>query len=66
MLILQILCKELIAIFQYLKRAWRETGQGLLIKNSSDRTRSNMFKTKKGKFRLNIRKKFYTLRVMRH
>ncbi|KFV15556.1 hypothetical protein N340_14717, partial [Tauraco erythrolophus] len=57
---------DLIAAFQYLKGAYRKAGEGLFTKACSDKTRGNGFKLKEGRFRLGIRKKFFTLRVVRH
>jgi len=57
---------DLIAAFQYLKGAYRKDGEGLFTRMCSDRTRGNSSKLKEGRFRLDIRKKFFTLRVVRH
>uniref|UniRef100_A0A8B9G3P6 Reverse transcriptase domain-containing protein n=1 Tax=Amazona collaria TaxID=241587 RepID=A0A8B9G3P6_9PSIT len=57
---------DLTAAFQYLKGAYRDAGEGLFIRDCSDRTRGNWFKLKQGKFRLDMRKKFFTVRVVRH
>ena len=52
--------------FQYLKGAHRKAGEGLFIRACSDRMRGNGFKLEEGRFRLDIRKKFFTVRVVRH
>ncbi|RMC06908.1 hypothetical protein DUI87_16358 [Hirundo rustica rustica] len=46
--------------------ACREAREGLFIRSCCNRTRSDRDKLKEGKFRLDIRKKFFTLRVVRH
>ena len=57
---------DLIAAFQYLKGAYRKDGEGLFIRECSDRMRGNSFKLKEGRFRLDVRKKFFTVKVVRH
>ncbi|GAB0194094.1 hypothetical protein GRJ2_001874700 [Grus japonensis] len=57
---------DLIAAFQYLKGAYRKAGEGLFIRECSDRTRGNGFKRKEGRFRLDVRQKFFTVRVVRY
>ncbi|KAK4822040.1 hypothetical protein QYF61_006953 [Mycteria americana] len=57
---------DLTAAFQYLKGAYRKAGEGLFTRTCSDRTRGNGFKLKEGRFRLDIRIKFFTVRVVRH
>jgi len=57
---------DLIAAFQYLKAAYRQDGDNLFSRDSSDRTRGNGFKLKQGRFSLDIRKKFFTMRVVKH
>lgn len=43
-----------------------ENKQKLFITNCSDRMRRSGFKLKKGKFRLDTRNKFFTVRMVRH
>ncbi|GAB0210101.1 mitochondrial enolase superfamily member 1 [Grus japonensis] len=57
---------DLIVAFRYLKGAYRQDGEGLFMRDCSDRTRGNGFKLKEGRFRLDVRKKFITVRVVRH
>ncbi|KAK4830691.1 hypothetical protein QYF61_012860 [Mycteria americana] len=57
---------DLIAAFQYLKGAYKKDEERLFTKACCDRTRGNGFKLKKDGFRLDIRKKFFTMRVVRH
>ena len=52
--------------FQYLKGAYKKDRERLFTRACSDRTRSNSFKLKEGRFRLDLRKKFFTTRVVRH
>lgn len=51
--------------FQYLKGVYRKAGEELLIRARSDRTRGNSFKLQDGRFRLDIRKTFFTVWVVR-
>jgi len=57
---------HLIVAFQYLKGACRKAGEGLFMRTCSDRIRGNGFKLKEHRFRLDTRKKFFTVRVVRH
>ena len=57
---------DLRAACQYLKRSYRKEGNRLFSRVCGDRTRRNGFKFKQGRFRLDIRKKSFTVRVVRH
>ena len=60
------LWRDLIAIFQYLKGAYKKDGVQLFAQANNDRTRGNSFKLKEGRFRLDVRRKFFTQRVVMH
>jgi len=51
---------DFIGAFQYVKGAYRKDEENLFSKACCDRTRSNNFKLREGRFRLDIRKKFLT------
>ena len=52
--------------FQYLRGGSKEEGNRFFSRVCSDNMRGNGFKLKEGRFRSDIRKKFFTIRVVRH
>jgi len=55
-----------LAAFQYLKGAYKKDEENIFSRACCYRTRSNGFKLSEGRFRLDIRKKFFTVRVVKH
>ena len=56
----------MIATCQYLEGSYGKKGDRLFSRVCGDRTRGNGFKIKEGRFRFNIRKKYFTVRTVRH
>ena len=57
---------DLIAAFQYLKGAYKQEGSHLFDRVDNSRTRGNGLKLKEGRFRLDVRGKFFPMRVVRY
>ena len=52
---------DLTVAFQYLEGAYKQEGNQLFTRVDNSRTRGNDFKLKEGRFRLDIRGKFFTI-----
>ena len=57
---------DFIVAFQYLKGVYKQEGEWLFVRVGSDKTRRNGFKLRQGRFRLDLRRKLFTQRVVMH
>ena len=57
---------DLIVALKYIKGGYKKEGDRLFSSACGDRTRGNGFKLKLERFTVDIRKKFFTVRVVRH
>jgi len=62
----RMLWGDLRVAFQYLKGAYRKDGENNFSRACCDRTGSNGFKLREGRFIPDIRKIFFTIRVVKH
>jgi len=58
--------RDLIAAFQYFKGAYKKEGDKFFSRACCDRTRSNGFKLSEGRFKVDIRKIFLMMGVVKH
>jgi len=56
---------DLTVAFRYIKGAYQKARQRRFTKAWSDKTRGNSLKLKNGRFRMDIRNKFFMMRVVR-
>jgi len=57
---------DVIEVFQYLKVTCEKAGEGLFTRACRDSARGNGFELKECRFRLDMRKKFFPMRAVRH
>ncbi|PKU33012.1 hypothetical protein llap_16684 [Limosa lapponica baueri] len=60
------LVEDIIVAFQYLKGAYKKDGNKYFSRSYSNRTRGNDFKLQERRFGVDIQKKFFTMRVVKH
>jgi len=60
------LWEDLIVAFQYLKGVYKQERKWLFMKVDGDKRRGNDVKLRQGRFRLDMRRKFFPQRVVTH